>query len=60
MSRLRINARRGRLEQLDGVAGGVVYQDLTRIDKSVTDGDFFEKPALVGFGFDDEALCHGA
>ena len=28
-------------------AGRVVYQDLTRIDKSVGDGDFFEKPALV-------------
>ena len=28
-------------------AGRVVYQDLTRIDKSVSDGDFLEKPALV-------------
>jgi 2,3-bisphosphoglycerate-independent phosphoglycerate mutase len=28
-------------------AGRVVYQDLTRIDKSIKDGDFFEKPALV-------------
>ena len=28
-------------------AGRVVYQDLTRIDKSISDGDFFEKPALV-------------
>ncbi len=28
-------------------AGRVVYQDLTRIDKSIADGDFFEKPALV-------------
>lgn len=28
-------------------AGRVVYQDLTRIDKSITDGDFFEKPALI-------------
>lgn len=28
-------------------AGRVVYQDLTRIDKSIRDGDFFEKPALV-------------
>ncbi|MSO55753.1 MAG: 2,3-bisphosphoglycerate-independent phosphoglycerate mutase [Acidobacteria bacterium] len=28
-------------------AGRIVYQDLTRIDKSVRDGDFFEKPALV-------------
>jgi 2,3-bisphosphoglycerate-independent phosphoglycerate mutase len=28
-------------------AGRVIYQDLTRIDKSIKDGDFFEKPALV-------------
>jgi 2,3-bisphosphoglycerate-independent phosphoglycerate mutase len=28
-------------------AGRVVYQDLTRIDKSIRDGDFFESPALV-------------
>src|SRR5688572_27340154 len=28
-------------------AGRVVYQDLTRIDKSVSDGDFIDKPALV-------------
>jgi 2,3-bisphosphoglycerate-independent phosphoglycerate mutase len=28
-------------------AGRIVYQDLTRIDKSISDGDFFEKPALV-------------
>lgn len=28
-------------------AGRVVYQDLTRIDKSITDGDFFEKAALI-------------
>ncbi len=28
-------------------AGRVVYQDLTRIDKSITDGDFFQKPALL-------------
>lgn len=36
-------------------AGRIVYQDLTRIDKSIEDGDFFEKPALV------EALsrCNG-
>jgi 2,3-bisphosphoglycerate-independent phosphoglycerate mutase len=27
-------------------AGRIVYQDLTRIDKSIRDGDFFEKPAL--------------
>ena len=28
-------------------AGRVVYQDLTRISKSIQDGDFFENPALV-------------
>ena len=28
-------------------AGRVVYQDLTRIDQSIRDGDFFENPALV-------------
>ena len=28
-------------------AGRVVYQDLTRIDKSITDGDFFDNAALV-------------
>jgi 2,3-bisphosphoglycerate-independent phosphoglycerate mutase len=28
-------------------AGRIVYQDLTRIDNSIEDGDFFEKPALV-------------
>ena len=28
-------------------AGRIVYQDLTRIDKCVRDGDFFEKPALI-------------
>ncbi len=28
-------------------AGRIVYQDLTRIDKSIRDGDFFQKPALV-------------
>ncbi len=29
-------------------AGRVVYQELTRITKSIMDGDFFENPALVG------------
>ena len=29
-------------------AGRVVYQELTRITKSITDGDFFENEALVG------------
>ena len=29
-------------------AGRVVYQDLTRITKSIEDGDFFEKPELIG------------
>jgi 2,3-bisphosphoglycerate-independent phosphoglycerate mutase len=28
-------------------AGRVVYQDLTRIDKSIRDGDFFTNPALA-------------
>lgn len=28
-------------------AGRVVYQDLTRIDKSIRDGDFFTRPALL-------------
>lgn len=29
-------------------AGRVVYQELTRITKSILDGDFFQNPALVG------------
>ena len=28
-------------------AGRIVYQDLTRIDKSIADGDFFTNPALI-------------
>jgi 2,3-bisphosphoglycerate-independent phosphoglycerate mutase len=28
-------------------AGRIVYQDLTRIDKSIEDGEFFESPALA-------------
>jgi len=36
-------------------AGRVVYQDLTRIDKSIRDGDFFEKPAFV----DAMTRCQG-
>ena len=28
-------------------AGRIVYQDLTRITKSIGDGDFFENPALI-------------
>jgi 2,3-bisphosphoglycerate-independent phosphoglycerate mutase len=36
-------------------AGRIVYQDLTRIDKSVSDGDFLEKPALV----DAMTRCQG-
>ena len=32
-------------------AGRVVYQELTRITKSIADGDFFENAALLG--------CHG-
>jgi len=29
-------------------AGRIVYQELTRITKSIEDGDFFENPALLG------------
>ncbi|MCL2847252.1 MAG: 2,3-bisphosphoglycerate-independent phosphoglycerate mutase [Firmicutes bacterium] len=29
-------------------AGRTVYQDITRIDKSILDGDFFENPAFLG------------
>lgn len=29
-------------------AGRVVYQDITRIDKAIEDGDFFANPAFVG------------
>ncbi len=29
-------------------AGRVVYQDITRIDKAIEDGDFFTNPAFVG------------
>ena len=29
-------------------AGRIVYQELTRITKSIEDGDFFENPAFVG------------
>lgn len=29
-------------------AGRVVYQDFTRIEKSIKDGDFFDNPALAG------------
>lgn len=29
-------------------AGRIVYQELTRITKSISDGDFFENPALLG------------
>jgi len=29
-------------------AGRIVYQELTRITKSIEDGDFFEKPELIG------------
>jgi 2,3-bisphosphoglycerate-independent phosphoglycerate mutase len=36
-------------------AGRVVYQDLTRIDKSIRDGDFFDRPPLV----DAMARCEG-
>ncbi len=36
-------------------AGRIVYQDLTRIDKSIRDGDFFERPALI----DAMTRCQG-
>jgi len=29
-------------------AGRIVYQELTRIDKSIRDGEFFKNPALLG------------
>ena len=29
-------------------AGRIVYQELTRITKSIKDGDFFENPAFLG------------
>lgn len=29
-------------------AGRIVYQELTRITKSISDGDFFENPAFIG------------
>lgn len=29
-------------------AGRIVYQDITKIDKSISDGDFFCNPALMG------------
>ncbi len=38
-------------------AGRVVYQELTRITKSIQDGDFFENPALVHAM--DHAKQHG-
>ncbi|MBQ9031708.1 MAG: 2,3-bisphosphoglycerate-independent phosphoglycerate mutase [Parasporobacterium sp.] len=39
-------------------AGRVVYQDLTRITKSIEDGDFFEKPELLAAI--DNCLTHGS
>ena len=39
-------------------AGRVVYQELTRITKSITDGDFFENPALKAAM--DNCLKHGS
>ncbi|MDR0883941.1 MAG: 2,3-bisphosphoglycerate-independent phosphoglycerate mutase [Oscillospiraceae bacterium] len=38
-------------------AGRVVYQELTRIGKSISDGDFFSNPALVGAV--ESAKAHG-
>ena len=42
-------------------AGRVVYQELTRITKSIADGDFFENPALTGAvqaAIDQDATLH--
>ncbi len=39
-------------------AGRVVYQELTRITKSIEDGDFFENQALIGAM--DHVLCRGS
>ncbi len=39
-------------------AGRVVYQELTRITKSITDGDFFENPTLKAAM--DNCLKHGS
>ena len=33
-------------------AGRIVYQDLTRIDKSIRDGDFFDEPGARGLRID--------
>ncbi|MDR0426159.1 MAG: 2,3-bisphosphoglycerate-independent phosphoglycerate mutase [Clostridiales bacterium] len=38
-------------------AGRVVYQDITMIDKSIEDGDFFENPAFLGAA--ENAKKHG-
>ncbi|MCY0902045.1 MAG: 2,3-bisphosphoglycerate-independent phosphoglycerate mutase [Firmicutes bacterium] len=38
-------------------AGRVVYQDLTRIGKSIRDGDFFANPAFLGAA--DHVKAHG-
>jgi len=42
-------------------AGRIVYQDITRIDKSITDGDFFSNPALVEnmkYAVDNDRAVH--
>lgn len=39
-------------------AGRIVYQDLTRISKSIADGDFFTNPALVD-AMDSTIACGG-
>lgn len=38
-------------------AGRIVYQDLTKITKAISDGDFFENPALIKAM--DNAKCGG-
>lgn len=40
-------------------AGRIVYQELTRITKSIEDGDFFEVPD-VNIGQADLSVCAGA
>jgi len=42
-------------------AGRVVYQNFTKIDKAITDGDFFENPALtasVDHAVDNDNAIH--
>ena len=41
-------------------AGRIVYQELTRITKSIQDGDFFQNEAFVGCGRQLQEKRHGA